>query len=295
MKASKWLITGASGLLGATALKIISNKTSAVGIYNQHPISLPGVTTFQTDLTKSDAVNKHLEELRPDVILHTAAATNVDWCEDNKSAAWAANVDSVKSLASYCAKSGAKLIHISTDAFFDQEGLIGERADPHPKNYYAQTKLDAEKVVTSVLKDYLIIRTNIYGWNFQKKLSLAEWMLACFQEQKKTPLFYDVTYTPILTNTLVDLILGLQNVDAVGVFNATTDRAISKLEFGQLLCREFKLSPEFIVPTPVDEVLTRVPRSKFMALDNSKIKKTLNISALTVEDDLSRFRELGQF
>lgn len=286
-------ITGASGLLGSAALVHFSKKNPVIGTYLHHRIELDGAVCHILDLRDQVATREFLNNAQPELIIHTAAAVDVDACEKNHAEAYSLNVEAVRGVAEYAAKHKTKLVYISTDAFFEGTGkLFSETDAPTPVNYYGETKLLGEEVVRKICPDYLIVRTNLYGWNYQPKFSLAEWMLTNLAAKKTTPLVYDVHYTPILTNTLVECIDELVQSGAQGIFHVAGSRSISKLDFGRLLCKAFHLDESFIKPTSVKELSFVARRSSNMALSIEKLRQALPKRQFSLEGDLQKFKEL---
>lgn len=288
------LITGASGLLGATALWELKDAFEVWGAYHRHAISVPQTQCFKLDLGNSNALTETLDQIRPEMILHTAAITNIDECETNRKLAYRINVEATQNLCAYAKKAKVKFVHISTDAIFN--GPTGQKFcetdKPAPLNYYSETKILAEQAIREQHENHLIVRTNIYGWNYQNKQSLAEWMYFSFKEKKQIPLVYDVHYTPVLTNTLITCIRQLIEKDLSGTFHIASSRDISKLEFGELLCDTFGLSRKFIAPRSMKELGLKANRAENMALSNEKLKATLPQLELEVEKDLAEFKRL---
>lgn len=286
-------VTGASGLLGSAALVNSRSFSKVFGAYLKHPIQWPGRPTWKVDFTDRRATEELLNSVSPEVIFHAAALVDIDRCQREPGLAHAMNVESTRILAEYSQKAGAKLVFISTDAFFTQgESPHGEDASPTPINVYGETKLEAEKVVQGICENSLIIRTNLYGWNYQAKHSLAEWMLYRLCTSERVPLVYDVFYSPILTQVAVECIEALVQKDAQGIFHVASDERMSKQDFGLLLCQEFGLDPTRIHPSSVKDIPLAAPRAKNMALSVKKLKNELPSMSLNVKNHLARFHEL---
>nr|HNI57602.1 sugar nucleotide-binding protein [Elusimicrobiota bacterium] len=136
------LVTGASGLLGSNLLLDFKKAGREVaGVYGVHPVTLAGVKTGPLDLLDNAAVDAALKALRPTWVVNTAAATNVDWCEDHPVDARRLNGEAPGLLADAARRGGARFIQISTDAVFDgQRGLKDESHAPAPINVYGRTK-----------------------------------------------------------------------------------------------------------------------------------------------------------
>ncbi len=129
----------------------------------------PGLISL--DLRRKDLVERFLDESRPDVVIHCAARPSVDWCQNNREEARALNVTPTLTLASECARFGAKLVLMSSDYVFNGEkGPYSEEDTVSPINEYGRLKLEAEEGVVKLLDDHLIVRTtNIYGFDRESK------------------------------------------------------------------------------------------------------------------------------
>src|SRR5208283_729158 len=165
------VVTGASGLLGASLLRsAIDLGWETVGLCHQHVIRDSTIPVARVDLTDDSATRKLLFDLRPDAIVHCAAATNVDWCEDNPNQAQAINVQVSAVLAEIAASLNARLMYVSTDSVFDgKRGGYVETDEPAPLNVYAKSKLAGERETLQRQPSASIVRVNIYGWNAQNK------------------------------------------------------------------------------------------------------------------------------
>ena len=162
----KILVTGSNGQLG-NELQVIAKSSDWQFLF----------TDFQElDITDRDAVLKYFEANKPDYCINCAAYTAVDKAESEKELADKINVTGAKNLALACTKTGAALIHISTDFVFDGTASRPLREDKPtaPVNYYGESKLNGELAVAENLKAHFIIRTSwlysTFGNNFVKTM-----------------------------------------------------------------------------------------------------------------------------
>jgi len=150
----KVLVTGASGLLGSNLSWRYAYNSECTGWYASRPITIPSVSTERIDLTDHDSVAKALDRIQPDLIVHTAAATDVEWCEQNAENAKAINEDATISLAHKAEEHGAKFVYTSTDSVFDgKTGNYSESDAPRPLNAYAASKVRSEIAVANANPD----------------------------------------------------------------------------------------------------------------------------------------------
>src|SRR5262245_22425118 len=109
------VITGASGLLGANLIVQAHNSgRSVAGLCHRHRIKIPGLPIQSVDLTNQAAVRSVLASLRPSQIIHCAAATNVDWCEEHPEEAEAINSAAPAFLSELAEEFGSRFIYLST-------------------------------------------------------------------------------------------------------------------------------------------------------------------------------------
>jgi dTDP-4-dehydrorhamnose reductase len=293
------VITGSSGLLGACALEsAVERGWEAIGLCHQHLIRVPAARVFQADLTDNSALRRTLLDLRPDTILHCAAASNVDWCEDHPEEARAINVHASAVLAEISSALNARLIYISTDSVFDgNQGDYVETDVPAPVNIYANSKLAGERATLERNPSAIIARVNIYGWNAQEKESLAEWVLRRLEKGVHVSGFTDVLFTPILVNDLVPILLEMLQQELAGIYHVTGAEKISKFEFARRVAATFGFDPEGITPCRVTDMKLRAIRPLDVSLCTGKIQTALGRSVPDVNSGLRRFRELydGQY
>jgi dTDP-4-dehydrorhamnose reductase len=290
------LVTGASGLLGANfILTGLERGREMVGTFHRHLIHIPGIRQVRLEMTDPAAVEEVISSLHPDWIVHCAAATGVDWCEDHLEACRAINAEATRFLVSAAGKEGIPVVYISTDAVYPgTEGSYREDFPPAPVNEYARSKLAGEMEVMEMPGEHLIIRTNIFGWNLQPKFSLAEWFLHGLESGKEMPGFTDVLFSPVLVNSLSEILLDLMDSRKSGLFNIGSRDSCSKYEFGRLIAEVFGLDPCLVRPAQLRDSPLRAPRPFITTLDTEKVSRTLNRPMPDVRSEVMRFRSLRE-
>jgi len=289
----KLLVTGASGLLGSNLAYMASNDFEVYATYNTNHVSISGCKCLKLDLININDVSKVIDAIKPDLIIHCAANTNVDYCEKNHVEAWNQNVKGTENIARAAEKYNAYMIYVSTDSIFDgARGNYAEDDIPNPINYYAQTKLEGERVLQKYNIDYLIARTNIYGWNCLNKNSFAEWIVHSLQAYNKITLFNDVYFSPILINNLIDVLFDLYQKGICGVYHISGSERCSKLQFGETVADVFDLDTKYIEQISVDEKNLFAPRPKDTSLNIDQVSKLSDVKLLNVYDGLSKMKQL---
>jgi dTDP-4-dehydrorhamnose reductase len=290
---NKVLITGGSGLLGSNLAMMMENKFAAHAVVNEHQMKFKTCQVHQLDITKGKEVLNVVKRINPQWIIHTAALTNVDYCEVNREHAWKINVGGTRNIVAAAEKLHSKIVYISTDSVFEgAKGMYTEEDLPNPLNFYALTKLEGEKIVCKCNVPHIIIRTNIYGWNAYDKSSIAEWILTSLRDGKKLTLFSDAFFTPTLVNNLSDVIIEMLRKDLSGLFHVAGSERCSKLQFGLSLAEVFHLERNLIEPITLSKKNLTAKRPMDPSLSSEKIKTEIETNLLNVEEGLKAFKNL---
>ena len=290
------LITGASGLLGANlALEALDAGHDVVAVWNQHPLKLSGVDSCGVDLAQPGEAEALLQEKKPDVVIHCAAATNVDACEREPEMARRLNADMTRDVARASRAAGSYMIHVSTDAVFDGvKGNYAEDDAPNPINVYAASKLAAEVAVEAEDPSAAIVRTNLFGWNAQAKFSLAEWFLDRFGKGEPFNGFDDVWFSPILVNDLARILFAVSERRLAGIFHIAGRDCMTKYEFGCQIAHIFDQDAGILTAVSVDDVSLTAPRSKKLCLRIERIQAAISAQMPSIRSGLERMYALEE-
>jgi dTDP-4-dehydrorhamnose reductase len=288
------LVTGASGLLGSTVTLLARERGMRVtALYAHHLFHAEGVDVRPLELEDEGALEGVLDEVRPRWVVHCAAATGVDWCEEHPDEALAINAGASGVLARAAARAGAQVAYVSTDSVFDgARGGYTEDDAPAPLNAYARSKLMGEVRVREALPGALLLRTNLYGWNAQPKQSLAEWVLERLEAGAPFPGFTDLVFAPLLANDLAEMILDLLGRGTSGTWHLASADACSKYDFARALAEEFGHDPALVTPARAADSGFRAARPRNTSLDASRAAAALGRPMPTIRQGLRRFRAL---
>ncbi len=283
-------------MLGGNVVMAGVSRFEVCASYNTHRVAMNGAGFIKADITDKSQL-KPVEEFHPDLIIHCAALANIDDCEDDPDRAYRQNVLASRNIAELADRTGAYLIHISTDAVFDgTRGNYSEADKPSPVSVYGKTKLQAESEVLSIRPSSCVVRTNIYGWNKTDKFSLAEWMLNKLENNDELPAFTDIIFSPILVNDLIIRLFVLYDKKFSGIIHLAGGEPCSKLDFANVLAEVFALDQSLIKPTTIDSLNLRAPRGKNISLDVSCAQDLLNTPLPKVREgivEMKRLRETG--
>ncbi|UFH54839.1 NAD(P)-dependent oxidoreductase [Spirosoma sp. KNUC1025] len=272
------LITGANGLLGQKLVGLLVQKpdvelvATARGT-NRLPFS-EGYTYRPMDITNRQEVLDIIGEVRPDVVIHGAAMTDVDKCEVQKDACWAQNVHAVEYIIEACRATNAFLLHVSTDFIFDgAAGPYDETAEPNPISFYGWSKQAGESAVRHSDIRWAIARTMlVYGIaHDMSRSNIILWVKKSLEEGKNIKVVTDQWRSPTLAE---DLALGcylIADKEAEGIFNISGKGVLTPYDMAIKTADYFELDKSLIAPVDAStftQVARRPPRTGFI-LDKS--------------------------
>ncbi len=293
------LVTGANGLLGqklVAALRL--DRDVQLIATSRGPDRTPvasGYRYIALDITDAAAVGRVLQEVHPDVVIHTAAMTNVDACELDPVNCRLQNVTAVEYLVENAVRSGAHFIHLSTDFIFDGEsGPYREEDAPAPLSIYGQSKLDSERVVmNSSLQKWSIART-IIVYGVAKGLSRSNvvlWAKSALENGEPIKVVDDQWRMPTLAEDLADGCIRIAQREATGIFHLSGPDLMSIMELAQRVGRFFSLDTSMITRVKSDSLAQpakRPPRTGFV-LDKSR--RELGYAPRHFEEGLAVLRD----
>lgn len=289
------LITGASGLLGLNLALETTRRHTVFGTVNHNDLKTGHFTVIQTNLLAPGAVERLLESTQPEWIIHCAALANLDTCEADPLLAKQLNSELPKFLASHVARSGARLLHVSTDAVFD--GLRGDYAEddiPNPIGVYSRTKFEGELAVAEADPTAIIARVNLFGWSLVGNRSLAEFFFNNLSLGRQVMGFTDVFFCPLLVNHLADIFITMLEKNLSGLYHVVSSESLSKYDFGVRLARRFNLDSSLINPTSVVQSGLKASRSPNLTLRSDKLACSLGEPLPTISTGLDRLFTLYQ-
>lgn len=276
----KILITGSKGQLGTELQDIIKKGHAEIGPVSENikNSKVFALDVDELDITKLEDVRRVLNEIKPDVVINCAAATNVDGCEANKDLAFKINALGPRNLSMVSEEIGAKIVQVSTDYVFEGIGEVplNEADRVHPVSSYGKTKLLGEEFVREFSSKYYIVRTAwLYGYvghNF------VYTMMRLSKEKETLSVVNDQLGNPTHANDLAYHILKLIETEEYGVYHCTGSGECSWYDFA---CEIMKLSGRKCVVKPCTsaEYKSMYPNSAdrpaFSSLDNMMLRCTV--------------------
>ena len=275
----KILITGSNGLLGQKLLHKLRQDPSvelfATSKGGNRVSEQNGYTYSELDITDQKQVAELIANKKPDVVINTAAITNVDLCEDEKQACDALNVDAVRYLADACEKIDAHLIQISTDFIFDgEDGPYTEQDKPNPLSYYGLSKLKSEELLQAHTVKWTVLRT-IIVFGVGEKLSkgnIVLWAKGALAKGDPLNIIDDQFRAPTLAEDLADICILAAKKKALGIFNASGKDIMSIYEIVERIAKHYGNSTDNlnkISTVTLKQKAGRPPKTGFI-LDKSR-------------------------
>jgi dTDP-4-dehydrorhamnose reductase len=277
------LITGSNGLLGQKLVYNLLGRNRSGAQFNIIATSKgdnrlriqEGYIYQPLDITDEHQVAEMFAKYKPDVVINTAAMTNVDACENNREQAKQLNVDAVgyqvKALeAMRSADYDPHYIHLSTDFIFDGEnGPYREEDTPNPLSWYAQTKLDAEKIVEASTVRWAILRTIIvYGVaDFMSRSNVVLWAREALGKGQKINVVDDQFRSPTLAEDLAEGCILCSEKGAQGIYHVSGKDIMSILELVYAVADFWQLDKALITPvksSTINQPAKRPPRTGFV-------------------------------
>jgi dTDP-4-dehydrorhamnose reductase len=274
----KIFISGADGALGREMTIILRREG----------IDLLATDTNQLDITDFKKTYEVLLDYKPDVILHFAAVSDVDSCEDNREFALRVNALSCQGLAKVANEINAKLLYTSTNFVFKGNARepYTECSQPNPVNEYGRTKLLGEKYIMGICRKYFIVRTSwLFGRNAKTYITR---FLANEKKPKSINVIYDQRASFTYTKHLSAAILRIVRSENYGIFHVVNKGIASWFDFVKRAQRKMKFKAE-IVPVKLNELHLRAKRPLFSPLASNNYERLFSVRMASWEQAQEEF------
>lgn len=285
----KFLVTGSAGLVGRQVVKDLTESSGK--IYSCYHNSKPefGIPT-PLDLLNPKNTTKVIENIKPDVIIHLAAMTNVDLCEKETDLALKINAKATEIISKQAAKHNSFFVYVSTDYVFDGEkGMKKEDDSTNPIDHYGKSKLEGENAVRDLASSWCIARTSTpFGLHPIKKsfpLFVAENLKAKKEISAVTDQYTSPTYVPNLSKMIIEI----ATRQIVGVIHLAGATRISRYDMAELVADKLSLDKTFLKPASINDMNWTAKRPKDSSLDISMATLILKEKPLAIEQSLDYF------
>jgi dTDP-4-dehydrorhamnose reductase len=267
----KVLVTGAFGQLGSEVVDCFRRRGDTV-------IAPP---KQDLNMLRPDQIREAVVAHKPDWVINCAAWTQVDLAETEAATAFRVNRDGAECLAQAVARSGGRLLHVSTDYVFDgqQRRPYRETDATAPQSVYGRSKLAGEQAVLAALPDAIVLRTawvyGVRGRNFVKT------MLRLAAAGQELRVVNDQTGTPTSAADIAQSIAALTGCDTRGVFHFTAAGETTWYGFAVAILEEarrigFRVRTESVLPISTAEYPVAATRPAYSVLDTTRIQPCLD-------------------
>jgi dTDP-4-dehydrorhamnose reductase len=253
---TRWLVTGAGGILGLDVLAALADR------------DVVACAHIDLDVTDADAVQKVIDETRPDVVVNCAAWTNVDAAEEHEDAAFSVNALGPANLAQACAMYSAALVHVSTDYVFNglADTPYAESSHVSPVSAYGRTKAAGEWAVQAMLpsRSWIVRTAWLYGAggpNFVRTMIRLE------STKETVDVVEDQLGQPTWSGELARQVVRLVDASAPsGVYHCTSSGQTSWHGLARAVFEELGADPGRVRPTTTDRFPRPAPRPAYSVL-----------------------------
>lgn len=293
----KILVTGSNGLLGQKLIYALKERKDvqliATSTGDNRITDKQGYIYESLDITNKTAVSAIIGKYTPDVIINTAAMTNVDACESKREECWALNVTAVQHIVDALENEGggAQLIHLSTDFIFDGDkgSEYLETDKPNPQSYYALSKFESEKIVQKSKLKWAIARTIIvYGIvDNMSRSNIVLWAKDALSKGQKINVVDDQFRSPTLAEDLAAGCILIADKNATGIYNLSGPETMSILQLVYSVADFWNLDKSVITPTKSTTLNQAARRPPYTGFVIEKAKKELGYKPHSLQEGLT--------
>jgi len=258
----KVLVTGAKGMLGLDLTDALSRRYEVYG---------RDIDDF--DITREKETMDAIIEIRPDIIIHAAAYTDVDGSESHRELAHSVNGGGTKNVAAACRELGSKMVYISTDYIFDgtKSGAYSEEDPPCPINAYGGSKLEGEQWVRKLVDQFVIVRT---AWLFGRGgNNFVKTILKLAREKGALSVVEDQVGSPTYAMDLSRAIYVLTEKGCQGIYHITNGGTCSWYEYAQEILAMSGLGNISVHPISSDQLSRVAKRPHNSVLGREKFER----------------------
>ncbi|MCF7822866.1 MAG: dTDP-4-dehydrorhamnose reductase [Candidatus Marinimicrobia bacterium] len=289
------LITGINGLLGQNLVREFSgdNQISGIDLAPWIGAKHLSVAVTSLDLTQQTILRPFILELGPDLVIHTAAFTNVDKAELHPELAYAVNTTVTGDLAYICNELDIPLIHISTDYVFKGDsGPYREDDQRDPQGVYSKSKHAGEQAVLDRANKAAVIRSNVmYGYGQELKSSFVDWLIRELSQGRSVNIVDDQFNNPTYAGRLVQVIRSIIENKAWDIWHFGSKEVVSRYSFALKIADTFRLPTNLIHAISTSDLKQLAPRPMRSGLICNKLQQELGVKILSIGEELALLKD----
>lgn len=294
----KVLLTGANGLIGSRIVSILIQRPGvqvlATGKGACRLSLAQDLQYFSCDLTNEEEVQDVFNSCKPNTVIHCAAISHVDQCEQNPTECWEVNVKATEFLLKAAAKFNSHFIYFSSDFVFEGvKRVYNEEDSREPVNYYGQSKVAAENLVKAYPNSKTIIRTIlVYGVSESiSRSNLILWVKKSLENKKPIRVAKDQFRMATWVDDLALAACKIACNKKEGVFHVSGSEYLSVYEMALKIGDFYDLNTDLIEPVLTSELSEHTPRPLSTGFDLKKAEELLGRKTLSFEEGLKHFEK----
>ncbi len=299
MKKKTILITGANGFIACKIAEQLRHHEEEIYYTSQSPLTNPFASAHSflqlNLLTEYERLHSWMKEIKPTHIIHTAAMTQVNACEENMEACVELNVEVPQKLAEFCAENDIHLIHFSTDFVF--EGKPGkaytEDAAVNPCNLYGKSKALSESAIISSSCSFSILRiVLVYGKAIgSQKSNFVLWVKDTLSKRKSIQAVHDHYRMPTWVDDIAETVEVLITSPVKGIFHIVGETYLSVFDFAKEIAAFWTLDEDLIQPISAEEIGQKDNRPESTRLDYSFTKNKIGFTPTPLKKAFKKIKQ----
>lgn len=282
----KLLVTGASGFLGWHIIQNAIHQWDVYGICLNHPVSIPGARILQTDIVRYQDLKTCFHSIMPDAVIHAAAVSDPNICEQNPEQTRMINTQASIHLAGLCASAGIPCVFTSTDLVFDgTDAPYSEDDKPCPVSHYGEQKVLAETGMKDVYPSTVVCRLPLmFGNPGPVAKNFLQPLVRALSEGPPPRLFIDEYRTPLSGSSAAKgLMIALQTQPPM--IHLGGPACISRYEFGCLVADVLNVPRSHIISCRQTDIKMPAKRPPNVCLD-SRSANAMGFFPPPIQDEL---------
>ncbi len=283
----KILVTGAEGMVGSSLCPELAARH-----HEMIPTDLTPLTprTQALDICDSLAVKNMVRKLKPDLVIHLAAATDVDRCEQEPSLAYRVNAAGTEHVVTACRAENIRLLYMSTAGVFDgQKSTPYVESDaPNPVNVYGRSKLIGEYAVRQYAGRHQIVRASWMVGGYERDKKFVAKILRLLKERRELTVVTDKIGSLTFTDDLSSGIAAVIETGQTGLFHMANHGVCSRYDVACEIVKCLGRTDVTVRPISSEAFPLPAPRAASEALDNSRLR-ALGITMPSWQTSLHRY------
>ena len=287
----KLLITGASGFLGYHLMRLAGNEWEVYGISHTNDFDFKNAVAVKCDITNYIELGNYFDDIEPDAVIHAAAISDANYCQQHRDESYVLNVEATKNLAGICSDYHIPFAFTSSDLVFDgTEGMYREEDAKNPVSAYGEQKSIGEEEVLRIYSLATVFRLPLmFGYPSASTGNYIQKFLSQIKSGEPVPLFNDEYRSMCGAKSISEGILQLFENNS-GIIHLAGRERLSRYDFGRKAMQAFQLASDKVKSCSQKDVKMSAPRPADVSLNISKAVH-LGYSPLSVDEELNQIAD----